>query len=162
MLLQLDQVDVDCKDSRGRTPLSYAVGWESTIQIVEMLLQLDQIDVNCKDSAGHTPLMVAVISSNTSIVEVLLKHSRVDKLARDNENNTAYSYAHSIYWHSQVQDEDNEDNEDYENNNNNNEDKDNRHFQKPSLSILQILKKYECKHSVRPNYAMEASSSTRN
>ncbi len=64
-------------------------------QIVEMLLQLDQVDVNCQDFKGHTPLMIAVISGDILTVEILLKHTQVAKLARDNEDNTAYSHA---YW----------------------------------------------------------------
>ncbi|KAK0186916.1 hypothetical protein F5146DRAFT_1062859 [Armillaria mellea] len=51
MLLELDQVDVNCKDSIGQTPLSYAVKSRSS-QTVEILLKQDQVDMDCKDSTG--------------------------------------------------------------------------------------------------------------
>ncbi|PBK98340.1 ankyrin, partial [Armillaria gallica] len=97
LLLHQDNIDPNTQSSWQQwTPLFYAAE-EGSTQVVEILLQSDHVNVNvnCKDFRGRTPLMTVVISGDISMAEVLLKHAQVDKLARDNEDNTAYSHA---YW----------------------------------------------------------------
>ncbi|KAK0709867.1 hypothetical protein B0T26DRAFT_605578, partial [Lasiosphaeria miniovina] len=60
-LLADPRVDINTQDSRGRTPLSYAVGRARSIDIVRCLLADRRTDVNRADMLGRTPLAYAVL-----------------------------------------------------------------------------------------------------
>jgi ankyrin repeat protein len=55
LLLDTGKVDVDSKDSDGRTPVSWAAehGHEA---VVKLLLDTGKVDVDSKDENGQTPL----------------------------------------------------------------------------------------------------------
>ncbi|KAF2228503.1 hypothetical protein EV356DRAFT_416953, partial [Viridothelium virens] len=67
LLLQADKVDVDSKDSIGRTPLSWAAEFGHKTMI-KLLLRTDQVVVDSMDSAGQTPLFWAVASGHEGSV----------------------------------------------------------------------------------------------
>jgi ankyrin repeat protein len=75
-LLAYDDIDVDCMDDHGRTPLS--LGAESwSIEIVKALLEHPHTDLNTADIFGDTPLSYAVRRNNTEMVKLLLSHERL-------------------------------------------------------------------------------------
>ncbi|KAK4161596.1 hypothetical protein QBC43DRAFT_243126 [Cladorrhinum sp. PSN259] len=71
LLLGLSNVEIDPKDSRNRTPLSWAAkqGHETVVQ----LLLEKGADVKSKDSRGWTPLIWAAYQGHETVVQLLLK-----------------------------------------------------------------------------------------
>jgi len=55
LLLETSKVEVDSKDSYGRTPLSWAAekGCET---VIKLLLETGKANVNLKDNSGRMPL----------------------------------------------------------------------------------------------------------
>lgn len=99
MLLWNDRIDVDAKDNRGMTPLSWAANW-GIAEVVKMFLQCDRgVDFNAKDASGKTPLSSAAgrrggTSGNAaSVVKMLLDHHGIDADAKDNGGRTPLSWA---------------------------------------------------------------------
>jgi ankyrin repeat protein len=86
-LLQLGNVDVNCKDTYGRTPLSLAAGSGRTA-IVQMLLDQDGVDVNSRDSTGQTPLFVAVLEGHKETVHLLLSRDGIKADLKDDRGLT--------------------------------------------------------------------------
>jgi ankyrin repeat protein len=70
-------VEVDIKDYRGRTPLSWAAefGREG---IVKLLLHTGKVDVGSKDNEGLTPLCWATQNDHEEVVEMLLEFGKVE------------------------------------------------------------------------------------
>ncbi|EHA25939.1 hypothetical protein ASPNIDRAFT_130463, partial [Aspergillus niger ATCC 1015] len=66
-LLLETKTDINIKDSRGRTPLSWAArdGHEA---VVKLLLQTKKVDINSKDSDGWTPLSLAAEYGHEAVV----------------------------------------------------------------------------------------------
>jgi ankyrin repeat protein len=64
------QVDVNAKDGKGNTALSYAT-YFGHIDIVERLLKATA-DVNATNDDGYTPLMFAAYNGNVELVALLL------------------------------------------------------------------------------------------
>ena len=96
LLLQLKSgssvIDIDSKDSYGRTPLSYAAerGHE---QIAQLLLATDQVDVNSKNVYGRTPLSYAVEEGHKALVQLLFATNRLGMDAKDSFGMTPLSWA---------------------------------------------------------------------
>ncbi|KAG4257759.1 hypothetical protein FPRO04_10010 [Fusarium proliferatum] len=94
LLLANGRVDPNAKDSRGWTPLFYAViyGHEAT---VDMLLAQEDIDVNAQDNGGRTAL--SNTSSNIYYAKAtfgrLLAHESLQPDLSDDEGRTPLSYA---------------------------------------------------------------------
>ncbi|KAL6691639.1 ankyrin repeat-containing domain protein [Trichoderma pleuroticola] len=89
VLLRFERVQVDKKDSDGRTPLSYAME-EGEKSIVKALLNSGQADVNRRDNEGRTPLSYA---ASSTIARLLLKEHRVDINSKDKQGRTPLWHA---------------------------------------------------------------------
>jgi hypothetical protein len=85
-------VDVDLKDSYGRTPLSYAAtrGHEA---VVRLLLDTGKVDAESKDASGRTPLLYAAAYGHETVVRLLLDTGKVDAESKDSYGQTSLSYA---------------------------------------------------------------------
>ncbi|RAK82865.1 ankyrin, partial [Aspergillus costaricaensis CBS 115574] len=85
LLLDTRRVDVESKDSEGRTPLSWAAenGHEG---VVQLLLDTGRIDMESKDSEyGRTPLSWAARNGHERVIQLLLDTGRVDVESKDSE-----------------------------------------------------------------------------
>ncbi|KLU82836.1 hypothetical protein MAPG_01904 [Magnaporthiopsis poae ATCC 64411] len=88
LLLDTDGgVDIDFKDTAGRTPLSWAAekGHEA---VVKLLLNTGKVDVDSKVSTGQTPLMWAAEFGHAAVVKLLLDTGRVDVNSKDSWGQT--------------------------------------------------------------------------
>jgi ankyrin repeat protein len=86
LLLETDKVEVDSKDSSGRTPLSWATENEHEA-VVQLLLETDKVEVDSKDSKySRTPLLWAAKKGHEAIVQLLLKTDKVEVNSKDSEN----------------------------------------------------------------------------
>ncbi|KAI9763767.1 MAG: hypothetical protein M1840_009092 [Geoglossum simile] len=76
LLLASEKVDVDSKDSSGRTPLSWAAesGHEA---VVKLLLATERVDVDSKSYNGQTPLSW-VAEMHDAVAILLLATEKVD------------------------------------------------------------------------------------
>uniref|UniRef100_A0A8H7NFV5 Uncharacterized protein n=1 Tax=Bionectria ochroleuca TaxID=29856 RepID=A0A8H7NFV5_BIOOC len=112
-LIDTGRVEIDSRDSTGRTPLSWAAesfhlsgeftngewvpsDWTTppSENPVEMLLATGRADVNSRDSTGRTPLSWAAGSPKSIFtVSWLLKTGRVDVNSRDNNGRTPLWWA---------------------------------------------------------------------
>jgi ankyrin repeat protein len=89
--LQRDDVDVNCQDRIGRTPLMLAV-WRARMCHIELLLANEKIDVNVQSKDGCTALVYAAKQGRTGVVKALLGHPKIDVNVADGEGRTA------LYW----------------------------------------------------------------
>ncbi|KAJ3486515.1 hypothetical protein NLG97_g6599 [Lecanicillium saksenae] len=83
---------IDQRDSRDRTPLSYATE-EGHEAIIKLLLATDKVDVDAKDDIGRTPLLYAAENGHEAIVKLLVATDKVDVDAKDDFGRTPLSYA---------------------------------------------------------------------
>jgi ankyrin repeat domain-containing protein 50 len=82
-----NRVEVDSKDSDGRTPLS----WARNEAVVQLLLE-NGAEVDSKDNNSRTPLLWAAMYGNKAVVQLLLENSaEVD--SRDSDGRTPLSWA---------------------------------------------------------------------
>jgi ankyrin repeat protein len=74
----------DCKDTNGRTPLSWAAesGHEA---VVRLLLATDGVDSDSKDLFGQTPLSRAAGNGHEAVVKLLLAQDGVDPDSKDDK-----------------------------------------------------------------------------
>ena len=72
LLLTTGEVEVDCRDEDGQTPLSKAAerGHEA---VVKLLLATYKVNVNSKDNHDQTPLLQAAGGGHLAVVEQLLQ-----------------------------------------------------------------------------------------
>ena len=81
MVRLLEEKKPDTKDSRGRTPLFYAVE-RKNVRLVELLLNYN-VDLNSKCGAGWTPFSRAIEGGNAAVVKILLARGvEIDKRYR--------------------------------------------------------------------------------
>jgi len=71
--LDSNKVNVNCRDSNGRTPLHYAVVTKH-LEIVSLLLERGA-DVNAQDNEGWTPCHRAAYWGYFNIVDLLLSYN---------------------------------------------------------------------------------------
>jgi ankyrin repeat protein len=79
-------VDVNVRDTEGRTPLHWAVD-RGHLSAVEILAKANA-DLNAKDNEGQTALHYAVVCEREDIAELLVKH-HADLQIKDEDGNTA-------------------------------------------------------------------------
>jgi ankyrin repeat protein len=82
--------DPDSKDSKSRTPLSYAAS-TGKLRLVELLLDCETVDPDSQDKDGWTPLFCAVAHGHEKVVEALLNTPNVDANVRCRQQ---HSYNH--------------------------------------------------------------------
>lgn len=82
MLLEREQVEVNCKDIYNWTPLSYAAE-HGHAEVVRMLLEREEVDVNCKDIYNRTPLSRAAWNRNVEVAKLLLEREEKEVNCRD-------------------------------------------------------------------------------
>ncbi|XXH04158.1 Peptide chain release factor 1, mitochondrial [Hypoxylon texense] len=85
-------IDLDPKDSLGRTPLSWAA-WEGHDAVVKLLLATGQVEVNLKDNYGRTPLSWAAAEGHEALVTMLLDTDQVEVDCMDVRGRTPLSWA---------------------------------------------------------------------
>jgi ankyrin repeat protein len=90
LLLEREGVDINSKDSDGRTALSWAA--ESGHEAVVRLLLEHKADVDAKANYGRTALHRAAGSGHEAVVRLLLEH-KVDVDAKDKDGWTALFWA---------------------------------------------------------------------
>lgn len=75
LLLSRDDLEVDCKDALGRTPLIWAakVGNLDALRSLSSFVEDGRIDINIEDSDSLSPVLHAVGRVHISTVEWLLK-----------------------------------------------------------------------------------------
>ncbi|KAJ5678666.1 Ankyrin repeat-containing protein [Penicillium macrosclerotiorum] len=84
LLLTIEEVDVNSRDSFGQTPLSYAAA-NGNQAVVKLLLATEGVDVNSIDDNSHTPLSYAAANGHQAVVRLLLATEGVDvNLTDDN------------------------------------------------------------------------------
>lgn len=79
-------VEVNVRDTEGRTPLHWAVD-RGHLNAVEVLAKANA-DMNAKDNEGQTALHYAAICEREDIAELLVKH-HADPQIKDEDGNTA-------------------------------------------------------------------------
>ena len=92
LLLEREDVNINSKDSLGRTPLLLAVeGGHETV--VQQLLEREDIDADSKDLQSQTPLWLASAKGHQSIVRLLLEHKGINANFKDRHGRTPLSIA---------------------------------------------------------------------
>ncbi len=81
-LLLTNGIDVNVKDSQGKTPLHWAV--DSGFKNIAAMLLANKADVMAKDIHGVTPLHEAAIKGNTEIMKLLLANDADVNVRADN------------------------------------------------------------------------------
>ena len=87
-LLLQHNVDIDSKDIKGRTPLSYANSYAVVKRLLEAGSNADQ-----KDEDGRTPFSHAVYCGNMEVAEAFLERRDVDINSKDNDGRSPLSRA---------------------------------------------------------------------
>ncbi|CAG9939384.1 unnamed protein product [Clonostachys rosea f. rosea IK726] len=106
LLLDTGKVDVDVRDNKGRTPLSWAAegsywaGEDGSEAVVKLLLDTGEVDIDARDNEGRTPLswatkgnIWAVGDRCKAVVKLLLDIGMVNIDVRDNKGQTPLSWA---------------------------------------------------------------------
>jgi ankyrin repeat protein len=82
--------NVNIQDSKGRTPLGYAV-IRSNLSICEELLKL-QSDLNIQDNNGYTVIHIASMFNNINCMKIILSYN-VNIYLKDHHGHTALDIA---------------------------------------------------------------------
>ncbi|OJJ40823.1 hypothetical protein ASPWEDRAFT_235243 [Aspergillus wentii DTO 134E9] len=91
-MLLLQRNDPDLKDSKWRTPLSWAAD-NGHITAVKFLLTSEGVNPNSMDTSGYTPLARATLHGYRDAVEALLWDNRVNPDPKDSFGRTPLSRA---------------------------------------------------------------------
>merc|ERR1712156_32360 len=83
MLIEMDEVDVNCEDYNGATALHHAVDVDNSHGAELLLAHPRLLDVNRKNNKGLSALMQAVSRNKMMCTIVLLDDPRVDLDTRD-------------------------------------------------------------------------------
>lgn len=82
-------VDIECADSEGGTPLMYAAA--NCNEVVVNLLLKKGANVEARDKNGMSPLICAAISGNKDIVSALLENGAKVQKAPNGRSATFYA-----------------------------------------------------------------------
>lgn len=94
-LLVNKAIDVNKKDSRGMTPLHYAVQLPDHREreaMVALLLANARVDVNAQNQNGDTPLHCAIALHHEEVVTLLLADVRIDVNIENRDNYTTLDW----------------------------------------------------------------------
>ncbi|KAJ4353659.1 uncharacterized protein N0V89_005389 [Didymosphaeria variabile] len=95
-LVERDDMDINCRDAQGRTPL-FLAAFFGKFRAVKLFTRLDQVDVNAPSEGGETPLMAALFSPCSQIVaKSLLATGKVNLKLKDSLGRDAFSIAASL------------------------------------------------------------------
>ena len=85
-------VDVDTKDSDGRSPISYAAenGYDG---VINLLLHTALVDTDSNDNNGRTPLLFAAEKGHEAVVKLLLKTGKISADSKDFNGRTPLLFA---------------------------------------------------------------------
>ncbi|RPA98782.1 ankyrin [Choiromyces venosus 120613-1] len=83
VLLDRADIDVNARDTDGRSALYHALGFWSAWKNVAILLEDARVDVNLRDRLRRTPLHLAVSNGKAAALNMLLDCERVDVNAED-------------------------------------------------------------------------------
>ena len=87
------RIDLNLPDQFGWTPLHYACS-KGYFKIVQKMLKFNNLSINARNDQGQTPLHLACSTYNgAQIVQILLKHKKINKEIRDENQRTAYGCA---------------------------------------------------------------------
>jgi len=84
LLMQNENLDLNCEDINGATALHHAVDIDNAEGASMLLADIRLEDINHKNRRGLTPLIRAVTRQKVNCAKVLLSDPRVDLCARDN------------------------------------------------------------------------------
>jgi ankyrin repeat protein len=90
-IAQLDSIDVNSEDERGRTPLMHAVTY-CRIEIVKCILEKD-VDINHQDNFGETALILSTIFDFCYDITRLLLVKGADINLKSTSNKSALWWA---------------------------------------------------------------------
>ncbi len=83
---------LEARDAIGRTPLMFAAGNNSNLEVITALLKAGA-EIEARDEIGGTPLMLAAENnSNPEVITALLK-AGADAKAKDSTGKSALDYA---------------------------------------------------------------------
>ncbi|KAL3254416.1 hypothetical protein ABHI18_008950 [Aspergillus niger] len=91
LLLAAEEVDIDSRNSIGRSPLSLAAQ-NGHDEVVKLLIRED-LDIDSKDVPGSTPLALAAENGHERIIRLLLATGKADIDSRDSSGNSPLSLA---------------------------------------------------------------------
>lgn len=94
--------DVDCRDDKGRTPLSLAAE-HGHHTLASSLVDTCLVNVDIKDEFGLTPFFWAVEGGNLAIAKLLLETGHVDANTRENGGRTPLFWAATHGYHAIAQ-----------------------------------------------------------
>lgn len=92
LLLDTGKVDINSRDKRGRSPLSWAAGSGDGV-MVKLLVDTGRADVDARDIDEKTPLLWAAIDGHEAVVKLLVATGKVDVDARDKSGRTPLLWA---------------------------------------------------------------------
>ncbi|KAK3181463.1 hypothetical protein K4F52_007173 [Lecanicillium sp. MT-2017a] len=92
LLLDTGKVDINSRDKRGRSPLSWAAGSGDGV-MVKLLVDTGRADVDTRDIDEKTPLLWAAIRGHEAVVKLLVATGKVDVDARDKSGRTPLLWA---------------------------------------------------------------------
>ncbi|RDW65991.1 hypothetical protein BP6252_09626 [Coleophoma cylindrospora] len=90
VLLETGKYMLNGKDSKGRTPLSWAAGG-GHVAMIKVLLE-NGAEVDSKDNSGRTPMSWAATNGNEAMVKLLLEKG-AEVSSKDNSGRTPMSWA---------------------------------------------------------------------
>lgn len=95
-LFDMEGVNPNLEDSKGRTPLSCAAK-RGTSSVVELLLTKEEIEINHPTHLGRTPLSLAVERGHENVLQLLLKEENIKPDLPDEDGRTPLLWASAKY-----------------------------------------------------------------
>jgi ankyrin repeat protein len=95
-LLAHNDVDVNIKNNRNETALSYASKWKDIPMDLFQIILEKSTEINAQDINGDTALYWAIIRQSKIVTKILLVHKDVDVNVKNDNNDTALHWA--CFW----------------------------------------------------------------
>ena len=93
LLLSYDNIDLNARNTDGKTPLHYGSSADNVI-FVRCMLESDKVLANAKDHTGRTPLHVAIMHNSRAVEDLLLSSEKIKPHIeeRDDQGLTPFDY----------------------------------------------------------------------